>query len=675
MVTTDTIIFAGNIPTTGPLPQTYTTGGVTLNVGAPNQQWTGVYPSLSFQHSNFTTPIAFYGSVTFQRTGPTMSIVNNNACDSIGDTITVVAVAPPCVSGATITITGPAGSVSGASPLSFKFHAETPHAGLYKAYYEVPGEKSLESEITVTVAPKPARPTITGKVHYCTGEPFQPLVVTGQNISWYTDSVGGTGTTVTPYVNTNMPGAYTWYASQTVNNCEGKRTGVTITVAPIPPRPGVVSPVSYCEFDPATPLTANGQNLKWYVNPVGGLGSVVAPVPGTTSQDTLTWYVSQTVDQCESPRAKLDVIVTFKPNGHIVVSDTPWICRGEQLSFQYYGSGTATTGYNWTTPGDGKSTIINNAGGPGPFTVRFDSAGLQTITLVANNLDCYSDVYRQYVTVKELPSAIINAPMDVCLGDDRLIGLHEFTPTTDTFYWNWNGGVTTHFATDQGPYGVYWNTPGRKVIVLDMVDELCHGLAYDTIEVRPLPDASVKATIHSFDLRSELRTDSLIDMSKPICSGDSLKFEPNTLNTSSKYQWSPERFFDDYANLPVSYGRIDFTSNVMLKVTDEFGCVNEDTFGIKTEPCCTLNFPTAFSPNNDGRNDVFRLITNGFYDISGFRVMNRWGQTVYESVNDQVGWDGTHRGEPQDLGVYYYYIRFKCDGRTHEQRGEFVLVR
>ncbi|MBS1645222.1 MAG: gliding motility-associated C-terminal domain-containing protein [Bacteroidetes bacterium] len=56
-------------------------------------------------------------------------------------------------------------------------------------------------------------------------------------------------------------------------------------------------------------------------------------------------------------------------------------------------------------------------------------------------------------------------------------------------------------------------------------------------------------------------------------------------------------------------------------------------------------------------------------------MINRWGQVVYESRVETNGWDGTYNGKPQDMGTYYYYINYKCDGKNIEDRGEFLLLR
>jgi hypothetical protein len=90
-----------------------------------------------------------------------------------------------------------------------------------------------------------------------------------------------------------------------------------------------------------------------------------------------------------------------------------------------------------------------------------------------------------------------------------------------------------------------------------------------------------------------------------------------------------------------------------------------------------MYFPSAFTPNNDGVNDVFHSLNPGGHrDVSVFRIQNRWGQTVFQTNNENFGWDGTYNNVAQDIGTYYYYVRFQCNGGpVTEEKGELTLVR
>ena len=88
--------------------------------------------------------------------------------------------------------------------------------------------------------------------------------------------------------------------------------------------------------------------------------------------------------------------------------------------------------------------------------------------------------------------------------------------------------------------------------------------------------------------------------------------------------------------------------------------------------------PTAFSPNGDGLNDLYRpVIKLGPVTIMSFEVYDRWGQKVYDSEGSEpVGWDGTYHNVAQPMGVYIYYITAKVsNGSTVRQSGNVTLIR
>ena len=111
--------------------------------------------------------------------------------------------------------------------------------------------------------------------------------------------------------------------------------------------------------------------------------------------------------------------------------------------------------------------------------------------------------------------------------------------------------------------------------------------------------------------------------------------------------------------------------------TKDTVCRATDTVFITVE-LPFLGIPDAFTPNNDGVNDVFRPIYLDDGEILSFRIFNRWGQVVYDGAqNENAGWDGTFQGSTQPTEVYLYWIEYRRDsepeGRT--LRGQFTLLR
>ncbi len=92
--------------------------------------------------------------------------------------------------------------------------------------------------------------------------------------------------------------------------------------------------------------------------------------------------------------------------------------------------------------------------------------------------------------------------------------------------------------------------------------------------------------------------------------------------------------------------------------------------------CDTVYFPSAFTPNNDGRNDLFRGSGNRSVKDYRLTVYNRWGQTVFTTNNVLRGWDGTINGVPQSGGLYIWVAGYTTRaGVVKKQKGTMVLIR
>ncbi|WKZ74794.1 MAG: gliding motility-associated C-terminal domain-containing protein [Vicingaceae bacterium] len=89
-----------------------------------------------------------------------------------------------------------------------------------------------------------------------------------------------------------------------------------------------------------------------------------------------------------------------------------------------------------------------------------------------------------------------------------------------------------------------------------------------------------------------------------------------------------------------------------------------------------LNLPTAFSPNADGENDVFRVLGTKYVQSIELRVYNRWGQQVFYSNQKEIGWDGTFKGQPAPTGVYAYtLVATLPNGEVITKKGNVTLKR
>jgi len=87
-----------------------------------------------------------------------------------------------------------------------------------------------------------------------------------------------------------------------------------------------------------------------------------------------------------------------------------------------------------------------------------------------------------------------------------------------------------------------------------------------------------------------------------------------------------------------------------------------------------LAVPNAFTPNNDNVNDRFKIVNLTSEKILDFCVFNRSGRLIYRST-DNSGWDGSYNGILQDMGSYYYQIRYTSNDSLYMLKGNVILIR
>mgnify|MGYP005848811123 CR=1 FL=1 len=158
--------------------------------------------------------------------------------------------------------------------------------------------------------------------------------------------------------------------------------------------------------------------------------------------------------------------------------------------------------------------------------------------------------------------------------------------------------------------------------------------------------------------------------------------ESTTINVSpsSGYTilWAPANGLSNVASAdPIASP--NSTTEYIVSLTDDQGCTRTDTVKISVidficeEPYIYL--PNAFTPNDDGQNDILYLRGN-LIDEMYLAIYNRWGELVFESTSPQVGWDGTYKGMKCDPAVFVYYFTVKCrGGKEYFKKGNITLIR
>ncbi len=124
----------------------------------------------------------------------------------------------------------------------------------------------------------------------------------------------------------------------------------------------------------------------------------------------------------------------------------------------------------------------------------------------------------------------------------------------------------------------------------------------------------------------------------------------------------------------------EFTTLYSVKATNEDGCVDEANVAVYViRPTCDerdIYVPNIFSPNQDGENDDFKVLSN-FIDQIHLIIYNRWGEKIFETKDKNQAWDGTYKGSLLPPDVYAYYFNVVCigDGKKYAKKGNVTLIR
>ncbi len=523
---------------------------------------------------------------------------------------------------------------------------------------------SSSSSMNITVKPTPAAPVVTGS-NVCTGLTLSlgASSSAGCTYSWAGPS-GFVSSIQNPTINpaaVSNTGTYTVVA--TLNGCPSLPGFGTYTVYPIPPPPAV-SDTSYCQHAPVTlPLNATGTNLLWYTAFTGGTGSIATPVPADTAAGIYTWYVTQTINNCESPRKPVNITILNLPVFSIAGNTV--LCLGATTTLSYSGSSLVSPSYTWSLPGD--ASVEGGSDTSNFIVVEFNASQTQSVLLTVSDYDGKCSTTESVpINAVAPPLSLFYVKPDICVGDTVVVALSYKSPSATVFAWNFDGANIIAANSDSGgPFSLSWNDTG--IHILSLVTSTDIGCTtppvYDTVKIHGLPNASIQPPTTNV-----------------ACILDTALLSAVYDNSNYLYAWAPAHFFS-YRLEPKSdnnstvLGIIDYPGYVKLTITDPFGCMATDSLYLDPKPCCEVLFPNAFTPNGDTHNDVFRPIFKGYHKFHTFIIVNRWGQTVFETSNSDDSWDGNFNGVPQDIGVYYYYLKYDCGGGTLEAKGDVTLIR
>ncbi len=115
-----------------------------------------------------------------------------------------------------------------------------------------------------------------------------------------------------------------------------------------------------------------------------------------------------------------------------------------------------------------------------------------------------------------------------------------------------------------------------------------------------------------------------------------------------------------------------------ISAKDRYGCERNFSVKVSEQNCkdCNPYIPGAFTPNDDGLNDLFMIKPGCTYSAYNLSIYNRWGRKLFSSNEANKGWDGNYANEKMLPGAYIYFLRYKTtQGILKTFKGVLVLIR
>lgn len=325
------------------------------------------------------------------------------------------------------------------------------------------------------------------------------------------------------------------------------------------------------------------------------------------------------------------------------------VCNGYTVLFRNNSRGA--TNYFWDF-GD-PNTLADTSHSISP-TYTYPDTGVYQVTLITDrNLECSDSVMK---LVKLYPYFSTHFSYDgiYCPGEAITFEDSSFTTFGHTDSWSW--------SFDDGSYA-YDSVVTHSY---DNVTNTYHVVLISKNSMGCVDSASADIQIYDVDL---------------FAGNDTVVVKNNYVQLGSRAEssvtWTPDLYMDDpHSTNPVFYFPNTGQYTYYVHTTNELGCEATDTVNIVVTDKPYFFIPTAFTPNGDGRNDVIKILPSGIKELVTFRIYNRYGEEVFNTIHIKDYWDGVHRGSPLPVGVYYWYaIGVDLNDKEVVNKGDITLIR
>lgn len=384
-------------------------------------------------------------------------------------------------------------------------------------------------------------------------------------------------------------------------------------------------------------LSASGTGTFSWTPPVNITGANTA-TPTVSPPSTTRYYVDLNDNGCVN---RDSVLVRVVASVTLAAMADTTICQGDAIQLNAVSDGLT---FQWTpTANLSDPTIIN------PIAVTSNTTRYYLQAFIGS---C-SAVDSVDVTTVPYPVANAGTGPQICY---NTAGQLNATMVGTTFSWS-----PTSYMDNPNVLNPNVFPPRTTQYILTVTD---------TLSGCPKPTRDTVVVIVQPRIRAFAGRDTTVVVGQP------LQFFGSG---GVSYLWSPATGLDNttiFNPVGVYDASIDSVRYKMLAM-DSIGCADSayvTVYVFKTNPHVFV--PTAFTPNNDGLNDVIRPIAVGIRQINYFAVYNRWGERVFYTTANKHGWNGIHNGRPQASGVYVWMLQaIDYTGKPLFLKGTVTLIR
>lgn len=504
----------------------------------------------------------------------------------------------------------------------------------------------------ITTAPKP--PSVAGPdIVACRNQSVQiggPPTV-GYSYSWTPASLVSNPAASNPFATNNLfaPVEYQLKTTDLATGCFAFDT-VMVTPLTVDTAMSVTGKSSYCAGEPVnTTLTVNNTlaTIQWYNDNT--------PIPGATAtsyQPTLPGlYWARLMDNtCTDSTRKIALLISPLPTADFTLTrDTQCVNTPFTINNTSVINPQEPMNFLWRFS-DGSTTQDMNA------IKTFTTPGAYSVELVAISLrNCRDSVTRPF---RIMPNAEPDFSWDsICVNRPvTFTNLSKENGSPQVSYqWDFrNAGISSL----QNPPGQVFTEGGAFDVSLRTTSLGCEDQA-KTMTKTVLANAPAKGYRHPDLTVVENKTATLSARS----------------SIGTTYQWRPQLQLNSYSvRQPVFTGINDV--RYFIDITDVHTCVTTDTMQLMVLKKQGVYLPSAFTPNGDGKNDIIKPYLVKMKDLKKFVIYNRFGNIIFSTTQEGVGWNGMYQGRYLDNGVYVWVIEYTTiDGELKLEKGTITLIR